>query len=209
MTVSWPHLPLERDEAWLHEIPILAQQHDFLMHGILSLGAAHLHAKTNLDMQTHVERHRTLAMRGLNSVSHRHDSASNATDDDASSDRMTAILAASYLLTFTASYMGDPFSIFLVLVRACASITTEIVQRGYSSPLLAVHQRSATAAPHLEVMRQRLNNAPSLPPDEIRNALRSFNEAEARCEMLPFQRNILNTMRAVLENVEQPFEGTS
>lgn len=207
MTVSWPHLPLERDGAWLHEIPILAQQHDFLMHGILSLGASHLHAKTNLEMKGHVHRHRTLAMRGLNSIAHKHDARDGDTDDHSTGSRLTATLATSYLLTFTASYMGDPFNMFLVLVRACASITTEIVKRGFPSPLLPSDQRSIAATPHLEVMRKRLSNAPSLPRDEVERGLESLSKVEDQCPMLPFQRDMLSTMKVVLANVQEPYEG--
>jgi hypothetical protein len=204
MTASMPHLPLEREEAWLHDIPILAQQHDFLMHGILALGAAHLHAMTNLDLKSVANRHRALAMRGLHSISDKHDSASPNSRDDSSSSGMTAVLAASYLLTFTASYMGDSFDMFLVLVRACSSVTTEIVSKGFPPPLVPANQR-----PHLKIMQKRLDNAPALPSDEIKRAMQSLIRVKTHCTMFSFQQNILNSMKAVLEYVQEPFEGAS
>jgi hypothetical protein len=202
MTTSWPHLPLEREEAWLNEIPILAQQHEFLMHAILALGASHLHARTNLDLQKSVESHRSIAMRGLNSIA----SEENLETAKDAGPRLTALLATSYLLSFSASYMGDSLSLFLVLVRACASITGQIVQANHLSPLLPWNARSLTADSHLEVMRRRLERAEQLPAGDVEEALQSLQRVEAECEFVPFQRKLFDNMKAALVNVDKPFE---
>jgi hypothetical protein len=204
MTTSWPHLPLESDEAWLNDIPVLAQQHEFLMHGILALGAAHLHARTNLELTESVHRHRTIAMRGLNDLANASESEWKNGDPGS---RLTALLATSYLLAFTSSYMGDALSTFLVLIRACASITYQIITNGHPSPLLPWGDRSATSQPHLEVMRRRLRNAPALPEDDVREALSSLRKVEQECTLLPFQQNMLHTMIACLETIATPYEG--
>lgn len=206
MTASWPHLPLERDDTWRYEVPVFAQQHEFLMHGILSLGAAHMHATTNLDLKDTVERHRLLAIRGLNSVSHAMESAPG---DDTAAGQMTAILAASYLLTFTASYMGDSLSSFLVLVRACSSISEQIIHAELPSPLLPWDERSTTSAPHLKIMQQRLRNAPSLSAKEADDALASLERVERECTLLPFQEDLLRIMKAIFIFADQPSEGQS
>lgn len=72
ITVSFPQCPLNSEHAWTKDVPIIAQEHEFLMHAILALGASHLHANTNIDLKQTVERHRAAAMRGLIDVPAEH-----------------------------------------------------------------------------------------------------------------------------------------
>lgn len=205
MTISYPHLPLESDQAWLREVPLIAQQHEFLMHGILALGAAHLHARTNLELKETVDRHRYHAMQGLNSRGLIESGKEPGSDGDPGT-QLTALLATSYLLTFTASYMGDSLSLFLVLVRACSSFTIHIVRKGVACPLLPWDSRSATAAPHLEVMRRRLRDAKPLPLEEVNDGLASLKVVERECSFAPFQWDMVQTFKAVLEHANEPFD---
>lgn len=209
LTVSYPHLPLESDHAWMRDIPVMAQQHDFLMHAVLALGAAHLHSSTNLDLRQSVVRHRAMAMQGLN-----WDTSASACGSESQIDkhasRLGALLATCYALTFTASYMSDPLDLFLVLVRACSSLTGEIVQRGYSSPLLGdVEENPATAALHIEVMGRRFKDPPALNASDINAARLSLQQMENMCAFDPSQRIMLETMQSVIANIDRPFEGES
>lgn len=175
------------------------------MHGILALGAAHLHAKTDLALKESVDRHRALAMQGLNSMELVKSSRGNHNSGDQETS-LSALLATCYLLCFASSYMGDSLSLFLVLVRGCSSLTQQIVKDGYTSPLLPWKSRSATAEPHLEVMRRRLQDVSPFSEDEVRDAKNSLALAEKACVFLPFQGRIFQNMKAVLANVDEPFE---
>lgn len=175
------------------------------MHGILALGAAHLHSRTNLELKGTVDRHRYLAMQGLNSRGLIQRAEEPGSHGDPGT-RLTALLATSYLLTFTASYMGDSLSLFLVLVRACASLTVQIVQEGLASPLLLWDTRSATAEPHLEVMRRRLRKANPLPLEDVNEGLASLKLVERECSFAPFQWDLVQTFKAVLEHTNEPYE---
>ena len=206
MTISYPHLPLESDDAWLREVPIIAQQHEFLMHGILALGAAHLHSRTNVELKEAVDHHRYHAMQGLNSRG-LIESGNEPRSREDPGTRLTALLATAYCLTFTASYMGDSLSLFLVLVRACASITGQIVQEGLESPLLPWDSRSATAEPHLEVMRRKLRGAKPLPLEDINEGLASLKLVERECIFAPFQWDMVQIYKAVLEHTNEPYVG--
>ena len=176
------------------------------MHGILALGAAHLHASTNLDLKATVDRHRYLAMQGLNSRSPPQCGGLSRGRDDRGT-HLTALLATAYLLTFAASYMGDPLSLFLVLVRACSSLTGQIVKEGFTSTLLPEDSRSATSEPHLEVMKRRIRNADALPLEDINEGIASLDLVEKQCSFAPFQRDMLDLMKSVFEHIQDPYKG--
>lgn len=176
------------------------------MHGILALGAAHLHSRTTLNLKENIDRHRSLAMQGLNAKELILSGKAKPSFED-NGTRLSAVLATCYLLAFTSSYMGDSLGLFLVLVRACSSLTGQIVQAGHSSPLLPWNARSATAEPHLEVMRRRLRNASPLPAQDVSDAKISLELAEKHCDFLPFQWNVLQSMKSAIEHVDKPFEG--
>ena len=147
-----------------------------------------------------------MAIQGLNSTILLEDGQLSRTYKDAGT-RLTALLATSYALAFAASYMGDSLSFFLVLVRACSSLTIEIVQAGHSSPLLPWNAKSATSAPHLEVMRRRLKNVPPFPGGDIAEAKASLNLVEKECSFAPFQWDLLSTLKLVVDSTHEPFEG--
>ena len=176
------------------------------MHGVLALGAAHLHARTNLELKGTVDRHRYLAMQGLNSRPPPQ-SGGLSHDREARGTHLTALLATSYILTFTASYMGDSFSLFLVLVRACSSLTVQIAKEGLPSPLLPENSRSATAEPHLEVMKRRLRSACALPLEDINEGIASLDLVERLCSFAPFQRELFDMMKFVVEHMHDPYAG--
>jgi hypothetical protein len=176
------------------------------MHGILALGAAHLHSRTNLELQETVDRHRSLAVQGLNNHEHLGHGNKLCGSNDGGS-RLTALLATSYVLAFAASYTGEPLSWFLVLVRACASLSGQIVRDGLASPLLPWDSRSATAEPHLEVMRRRLRKVDPLPLEDVNEGLASLAIMERDCHFEPFQEELFRTMKAVFENIDEPYAG--
>ena len=177
------------------------------MHGILALGAAHLHSRTNLELKATIDRHRYLAMQGLNTGC----PSGNGRLSHGRGDRgtlLTALLATAYLLTLTGSYMGDSMSLFLVLVRACSSLTVQIAKEGLPSPLLPWKSRSATAEPHLEIMERRLRNADALPLEDINDGIASLDLVERQCSFAPFQLHMFELMKSLLEHIYNPYEGS-
>ena len=175
------------------------------MHAILSLGAAHLHARTDLELKQTVERHRFLAIEGLNSKEVLISSFSRRKDE--AGTRLTALLATAYALTFTASYMGDTMGLFLILVRACASISKEIIREGHASALIPLDARFETSNAHLNVMQRRLRNAATIPGDDVNGAKVSLRLVEEKCNFLPFQLNLLQSMKLIVNNIDTPFQG--
>lgn len=103
--------------------------------------------------------------------------------------------------------MGDAMSLFLVLVRACSSLTVQIAKEGLPSPLLPSKSRSATTEPHLEVMERRLQDAPALPLEDVNDGIASLELIERQCSFAAFQRHMFELMKSLLERIHDPYEG--
>lgn len=117
LTVAYPYLPLGNDSVWIREIPIIAQQHEYLMHAILALGASHLTRISPRNHSTIAIIHRGHAIRGLNKALAKGSRGHGEAD---------ALLAACYALAFQAFYMGDGMADFITMVRGCALVTEQI-----------------------------------------------------------------------------------
>jgi len=222
LTASYPSFPFETDRAWTCEIPVIAQQvgvyiaatpcialltgtqYGFLNDAILALGAGHLHATTNLDIEDTVHRYRSSAIRGINSEDN---FDLPGAKDLTASDRATAVLAAIYALAFTSLHMGDPIGHFMVLVRGCSSVTRRIVEAGLTSPLFPQDLDHVSPRPHMEVMRKRLGNASPLPAEVTEAARASLGFVEMSCDFLPFELDFLHRMQQVVAITSGPIEG--
>lgn len=201
MTASYPHLPLGSHDAWLQEIPLLAQQHEFLMRAILCLGAAHLGAKTGIDFCRSMESNRTLALQGMNRQMEL--SPVYKTRSDCHASKLTAMLATCYILAFVASYNKDSVSSLFFLVRGCNSLTEELVRWGHSSPLLPTRSHTASIYQRLVAI------LPTLPPVDCEQALSSMGKAKAICTFKPHEEAIFQALNSSLQLIHNPFQGTT
>ncbi|KMQ47451.1 Protein of unknown function DUF3468 [Trichophyton rubrum] len=134
LLVAHPYLPFGSDSAWVASIPLLAHQHEFVMHAILGLGASHLsvirpHGDSITDANA-IE-HRGQAIKGLNQL---------LAKPDPSSEELDAMLAACYALTMQSGYMFDALVDFVVFIRGCSLITTRIKQKDAGKSVFPVEQ---------------------------------------------------------------------
>ncbi|KAK5464952.1 hypothetical protein LTS15_001515 [Exophiala xenobiotica] len=155
LTVAYPHLPVGNDHVWVHEIPQFAEQHEYLMHAILSLGASHLSRLTGIDYRRESLVHRGQALAGLNHA------LSQASRSYGESD---AMLASCYALTFQASYMGDGLTDFITMVRGCA-LTTDKIRREHSPTAFNLQPDW-----HFKFMAPRLEHLPPVDPTLLEDA---------------------------------------
>ncbi|KKZ65338.1 hypothetical protein EMCG_08854 [[Emmonsia] crescens] len=132
MISAHPYLPYGSDTMWAAEIPILAHQHEFLMHAILSLGASHL-SLVGLDHSGPEEApgyaamlsHRGLALHGLQQSINKQSQAGPTTTTTI--PKLNAMLATCYALTVQSGHMRDGFADFLILMRGCRRLKGHIV----------------------------------------------------------------------------------
>lgn len=170
----------------------------------MALGAGHLHATTNLDIEETVQKYRFSALAGINS-SDNFDLPNS--QDLTRSDRATAVLAAIYALAFTSLHMGDPIGHFMVLVRGCSAVTRRIVEAGFTSPLFPQSEEALTARPHMDVMRKRMGNALPIPAEVTAAARQSLQLVEDSCTFLPFELDFLDRMKSCVAITSGPIEG--
>ncbi|EXJ82923.1 hypothetical protein A1O3_06739 [Capronia epimyces CBS 606.96] len=159
LTIAYPHLPVDNDSVWVHEIPQFAEQHPYLMHAILSLGASHLSRLTGVDYRRESLVHRGHAFAGLNQALSQTALAYGESD---------AMLASCYALTFQASYMGDGLVDFITMVRGCA-LTTQKIQQENSPTAFNLHPDY-----HFKFMAPRLPQLPSVHPQLLEDADRAL-----------------------------------
>lgn len=176
------------------------------MYAVLALGAAHLHSTTNLDLERTVQRYRSLAIQGLNTEDN-FDIGSRTLGYSSASSQATAVLAACYALTFASSYMGDPVGQFLVLVRGCSSVTQRMAGLGISSPFFRRASSYAMSDTHMEVMKERLQDAKPTSPDLVNSARKSLDTVEKTCTLRPFERQLLKCMQDVAAFASVPILG--
>jgi hypothetical protein len=122
LTMAYPHLPLGNEAVWLNEIPKFAQEHEYLMHAMLALGASHLDRISPVaEHSTNAIVHRGHAMAGLSRALVKPEREYGESD---------AMVATCYALTFQSTYMSDGLLDFITMVRGCALITGKIREDG-------------------------------------------------------------------------------
>ncbi|ERF75260.1 hypothetical protein EPUS_00052 [Endocarpon pusillum Z07020] len=157
LTVAYPHLPLGNDSVWVQDIPIFAQQHEYLMHALLALGASHLtRMSPQTDYSTTAMIHQGQAIKGLNEALAKESRSYGESD---------ALLAACYALTFQASYMGDGMTDFITMVRGCALVTEQIYKQETRTAF------NLDQNMHFRIMLPRLEHFPNISPTLITPAV--------------------------------------
>jgi hypothetical protein len=149
LTAAYPHLPVDNDHVWVNEIPQLAEQHEYLMHALLSLGASHLSRLTGIDYRRESLTHRGQAIAGLN----------HALSQPACLYGADAMLASCYALAFQASHMGDGLSDFITMIRGCA-LTTEKIKEEQAPTAFRLQPDW-----HFKDMAPRLQDLPPVEPE--------------------------------------------
>lgn len=146
LTMAYPHLPLGNEAVWINEIPKFAQEHEYLMHAMLALGASHLDRIAPVaEHNTKAIIHRGHAMAGLGRALVKTEREYGESD---------AMVATCYALTFQSTYMSDGLLDFITMVRGCALITGKI--REDKSPTAFNLQPEW----HFKLMEPRLRDLP-------------------------------------------------
>lgn len=167
LTLAYPHLPLGNDDVWLRDIPQFAQQHTYLMHAILALGASHLDRLGPVS-GTHEKdalMHRGHAINGLNRAL--------AQSQHTGYGEADAMLATCYALTFQSTYMNDGLQDFITFVRGCALATGKI--RDENAPTAF----NLTPDQHVKIMEARFRDLPSINPSVVSSGLEAIKQIQS------------------------------
>lgn len=188
LTISFPHLPLGNDDVWIRDIPQFAQEHTYLMHAILALGASHLNRVVPLpEYEKDALTHRGHAISGLNACM----AKSNYEYGEAD-----AMLATCYALTFQAAYMTDGLSDFVVMVRGCALATLKIRDENVITAFNLEPNR------HDDIIRPRLHGLPPLNAEHISNGLAALEKTQLYLEN-ETERQFYNSLRDIFLSLQE------
>ena len=147
---------------WVNEIPKFAQEHDYLMHAMLALGASHLDRITPVaEHTTKAIVHRGHAMAGLSRALAKNERVYGESD---------AMVATCYALTFQSTYMSDGLLDFITMVRGCALITGKI--REDNSPTAFNLQPDW----HFKLMEPKMKDLPVVHQHLLDNGLLALEE---------------------------------
>lgn len=164
LTTSFPHLPLGNEDVWIRDIPQFAQEHTYLMHAILALGASHLNRMApNPCYEKDALMHRGHAINGLNTCMAKNTHVYGEAD---------AMLATCYALTFQASYMADGLADFVIFVRGCALATGKIQEEQATTAFNLDPDR------HHDAVRPRLQNMPMVSQIHVERGLSALKEMQ-------------------------------
>lgn len=188
LTIAYPHLPLGNDDVWVRDIPQFAQEHTYLMHAMLALGASHLDRLTPIAIyQKEALMHRGHAINGLNKA------LAQSRHDYGEAD---AMLATCYALTFQSSYMADGLQDFITFVRGCALATGKI--RDENAPTAF----NLTPDRHYRVVEPRLRRLPSVNPVLISQALDALDGVQTYLQY-PAEYKFYTAIRGVFTSLQQ------
>lgn len=188
LTISFPHLPLGNDDVWIRDVPQFAQEHTFLMHAILALGASHLNRVVPApEYEKDALTHRGHAISGLNMCMAKSDYEYGEAD---------AMLATCYALTFQAAYMTDGLSDFVVMVRGCALATRKIRDDN------AVTAFNLDPNRHHDIIQPRLQSLPSLHSEHISQGLAALEQTQRYIEN-ETEHRFYNSLRDIFLSLQQ------
>lgn len=170
------------------------------MHGILALGASHLHSRTGLELKDTVEKHRAMAMRGLLATT-------ETKNQLARQSRLNAQLATAIALSFTGACMGDSVTGLMILFRGVHSLVLDLQRSGCASPFFLQEGRPATSEELVAEVRPRLKNLPPLPcASEAERAMESLNFIRSTCSFELKEWQFFLALKSIIENINDPGE---
>ena len=122
-------LPVGNHSVWVHEIPQLSDQHGFLKHAIIALGASDLaRSKLPTPPDYDILKHRGRALAGMNKTL-------NNVSTWTTYGYADALLATCYALIYQSATIPDGMTDYYTLVQGCALITSKIMQSNLTTVL--------------------------------------------------------------------------
>lgn len=193
--VAYPHHPIGNDWVWTHEIPVIAADHDYLLHSMLALGAQNLatesadalspEAKTQLS--TTALSHRVQAISCLNAAILR---GINCSEDG------NAMLATCFALLFQSVMIEDGLAEYMSFIRGTVAVG---IQMGMKRMQVLFDQLFEDK--DLKVIEPAMLKAPLIDPGLVRLALESLERIEPLCQSKVERETygmLLSTARALI-----------
>ncbi|KAK6845123.1 hypothetical protein PG995_015233 [Apiospora arundinis] len=134
-----PHHPLGNEAIWTHEMPCLAQNHEYLMHAMLGLAASDLLCK-DASLLPFAMAHRVKAIKAikktLNEVPKHSNSSGSGTNNNNHGNNSTffeegnALMATCFALTFQSVLLDDGMAEFMTFCRGVVLVAIQMYCKG-------------------------------------------------------------------------------
>ncbi|KAH7040496.1 uncharacterized protein B0I36DRAFT_310807 [Microdochium trichocladiopsis] len=122
LQTCFPTHPLGNESVWTHEVPCLAQDHEYLMHAILGLAASEMMAG-DPSLVTFAMAHRLKAIKAIKKTLANVPKASTFEEGN-------ALMATCFALTFQSVCLNDGMAEFMTFCRGIIIVAIQMYHKG-------------------------------------------------------------------------------
>ncbi|KFY05786.1 hypothetical protein V492_08299 [Pseudogymnoascus sp. VKM F-4246] len=193
-----PSHPLGNEEAWTHEVPSIAHNHEYLLHAMLALAASDLSECSPNDS--------ALALSGMNHRVRAIESLSTALSRGVHTmEEGNAMLATCYTLVFQSALIADGFPEYMSFIRGCMVVAWQmgVKQLKFIFDGILSDEQLVRMGPHLQ-------GPPGIDPDLTNGAigsLEAFRPLVVRDAEKPFFECLLQITEAAQISSRQAYIG--
>jgi Fungal specific transcription factor domain len=187
-----PPLPLGSTAVWVHEIPQFAQEHPYLMHALLALGASHLGSVSPENSKYHKAAltHRIRAISGLKKAMPQARGVYGESD---------AILATCYALLYQSASIADGMADFITFVRGCMLAKTKFQEDGSKTAF------DLTPDKHFQMVEHYVRRLPNVDSSLIQDGLEALDALQPHL-LGPPEVQLYRALRGVLTGLHNSSE---
>ncbi|KAM0443644.1 hypothetical protein ACHAQK_003291 [Fusarium lateritium] len=191
LTQCYPHHPLKQEDIWTHEIPCIAQNHEYLMHAILGFSASEL-MRNDASVISSAMNHRIKAIRAIKKR------LAETTRTSMEYEEANAMVATCYALTFQSVSLEDGLTEYLTFIRGIMIVGMQMMFRGIKPIFENMMEQDQSAL--LEPLMQGL---PLIPKGLTDSAMEALTKLEPLCTEpveVEYYQHLLNIVEKLYVN---------
>ncbi|OBT64742.1 hypothetical protein VE03_05854 [Pseudogymnoascus sp. 23342-1-I1] len=193
-----PSHPLGNEEAWTHDIPSIAHNHEYLLHAMLALAASDISGCSPNDS--------ALALSGINHRVRAIETLSTALSRGVQTmEEGNAMLATCYTLVFQSALIADGFPEYMSFIRGCMVVAWQmgVKQLKFVFEGILSDEQLVKMGPYLQ-------GPPDIDPDLTNGAISSLEACRplvVRDSEVPFCECLLEIVKAAQISSRQAYIG--
>ncbi|KAH7256725.1 hypothetical protein BKA59DRAFT_468286 [Fusarium tricinctum] len=191
LTQCYPHHPLKQEDIWTHEIPCIAQNHEYLMHAILGFSASEL-MRNDASVKSSAMNHRIKAIRAIKKR------LAETTRTSMEYEEANAMVATCYALTFQSVSLEDGLAEYLTFIRGIMIVGMQMMFRGIKPIFENMMEQDQSAL--LEPLMQGLPLIPKGLTDSAMEALTKLKPLCTEPVEVEYHQHLLNIVEKLYVN---------
>ncbi|KAM0265972.1 hypothetical protein ACHAPA_007331 [Fusarium lateritium] len=190
---EYPSTPqiIHQEDIWTHEIPCIAQNHEYLMHAILGFSASEL-MRNDASVISSAMNHRIKAIRAIKKR------LAETTRTSMEYEEANAMVATCYALTFQSVSLEDGLTEYLTFIRGIMIVGMQMMFRGIKPIFENMMEQDQSAL--LEPLMQGL---PLIPKGLTDSAMEALTKLELLCTEpveVEYYQHLLNIVEKLYVN---------